>query len=62
VACSYIVVPIASVFRATGVHEEAAAYELVIQREKWDSDLNVGYAYHDFFDKHAGIMSVSNAS
>jgi hypothetical protein len=53
VACSYIVVPIASVFRTTGVHEEAAVYGSVVQGEKRDSDLNVAYAYHDFFDKHA---------
>jgi hypothetical protein len=42
-----------SVFRATGVHEEAAAYGPVVQGEKRDSDLKVDYAYPDFFDKHA---------
>ena len=52
-ACSYIVVPVASVFRAIGVHEEAAANGPVVQEEKLDIDLNVGYAYHNFFDKHA---------
>jgi hypothetical protein len=53
VACSYIVVPIASVFRATGVHEEAADDGPGVQGEKRDNELNVGYAHPDFLDKHA---------
>lgn len=41
-----------SVFRASGAHEEAAAYGPVVQGEKRDSDLKVDHAHPDFFGTH----------